>query len=134
MKLKNITALVLASMLLASCGSEPADTTTDSNHTTETAPATAAETVDPNDRSQIKDNLPDSLDFGGQCEAFGFGVGLDGSHLMEHLQTAVHKHLLPGVDAVHAHLLVQRYSDRSIHELPWFGYSASGSLMGFHVV
>jgi hypothetical protein len=66
MKLKNITALVLASMLLASCGSEPADTTTDSNHTTETAPATAAETVDPNDRSQIKDNLPDSLDFGGR--------------------------------------------------------------------
>ena len=66
MKLKNITALVLASMLLASCGSEPADTTTDSNHTTETAPATAAETVDPNDRSQIKDNLPDNLDFGGR--------------------------------------------------------------------
>ena len=66
MKLKNITALVLASMLLASCGSEPADTTTDSASATETTLTTAAETVDPNDRSQIKDNLPDSLDFGGR--------------------------------------------------------------------
>ena len=66
MKLKNITALVLASMLLASCGSDNAGTTTDSDNTTGTATSAAAETIDPNDRSQIKDNLPEDLDFGGR--------------------------------------------------------------------
>ncbi len=62
-----LLAALMTVPTFASCGGDTADTT-------DTAPATDAqtevETVDPNDRSQIKDTLPDNLDFGGRT----FGV------------------------------------------------------------
>lgn len=66
MKAKQLTVLLLASILLASCG---ADSQTDSEADTvggEKTEAVTQETLDPNDRSQMKDNLPDTLDFGGR--------------------------------------------------------------------
>ena len=66
MKAKQLTLLLLASILLASCG---ADSQTDSEAETvggEKTEAVTQETLDPNDRSQMKDNLPDTLDFGGR--------------------------------------------------------------------
>ena len=62
MKAKQLTVLLLASILLASCG---ADSQTDSEAETvggEKTEAVTQETLDPNDRSQMKDNLPDTLD------------------------------------------------------------------------
>ena len=69
MKKSNLrtAALLLATLTIlptaVACGSEPSDASvTDSSVITE-APT---ETVDPNDRSLIKDNLPDDLDFTGR--------------------------------------------------------------------
>ena len=63
------TASILLAALLTvpavvSCGDSA--NTADTTHTTDTAAATEAVTVDPNDRTQIKDSLPDGLDFGGK--------------------------------------------------------------------
>ena len=63
------TASILLAALLTvpavvSCGDSA--NTADTTHTTDTAAATEAVTVDPNDRTQVKDSLPDGLDFGGK--------------------------------------------------------------------
>ena len=63
-------SFLLASLMvlptLASCGGDSG--TTETQAVTEAQ--TEVETVDPNDRSQVKDSLPDNLDFGGRT----FGV------------------------------------------------------------
>ncbi len=68
MKLKHLGVLFMASLLLAACGSnEAAETESTTAQNVDTAAAT--ETADPNDRSQIKDNLPDNLDYEGRTFA-----------------------------------------------------------------
>jgi len=61
------SALLLAALMtvpmIASCGDAGAGTVTDA---VSGGADSAVETVDPNDRSQIKDSLPDDLDFGGR--------------------------------------------------------------------
>ncbi len=68
------TSLLLAALMtlpvLASCGGDGGTVTTDA--VTNSA-ETEAETIDPNDRSQTKDSLPDNLDFNGRT----FGVFCD---------------------------------------------------------
>ena len=67
MKVKQLTVLLLASLLLASCASDTgADTTVTTSAAGGETTAAVTETADPNDRSNIKDNLPDNLDFGGR--------------------------------------------------------------------
>lgn len=62
---KNSIALLLAALLLASCGSGTA-TTQGSETTTDTQTTTAAETEEEGSgRKNAKDTLPDDLDFGG---------------------------------------------------------------------
>ena len=60
-------ALLLAALTVvptvASCGGETGTTDTQA---VVTDAQSQVETVDPNDRSQIKDNLPDDLDFSGR--------------------------------------------------------------------
>ena len=72
MKIRQITVLLLASLLFASCTSDTGADTTVTTTAAEgetTAAAAETETADPNDRSNIKDNLPDNLDFGGRTFA-----------------------------------------------------------------
>ena len=72
MKVKQLTVILLASLLLASCASDAGSDTTVTTTAAEGKTTTAAaetETADPNDRSNIKDNLPDNLDFGGRTFA-----------------------------------------------------------------
>ena len=70
MKVKQFTVLLLASLLLASCASDAgSDTTVTTTAAVGETTTAAAETEDPNDRSNIKDNLPDNLDFGGRTFA-----------------------------------------------------------------
>lgn len=59
-----LLAILAASAAVTSCSDNAADTTKQTELITETA--AVSETVDPNDRSQIKDNLPDDLDYGGR--------------------------------------------------------------------
>lgn len=61
-----LCALLAAMMLLPACAQDPAGSE-DTGTTAAVADTTAAETtVDPNDRSQAKDNLPEGLTFDGQ--------------------------------------------------------------------
>ena len=66
--LTGMLALLTAAGVLASCGESgtPAQDTAPATEPT----AVTEETADPNDRSFIKDNLPDDLDFGGKTFAF----------------------------------------------------------------
>ncbi|MBQ8578133.1 MAG: hypothetical protein IJ449_09270 [Clostridia bacterium] len=59
-----LLAALLAVAAVSSCGDSAGDTTVTDNAGTDTAAAT--ETADPNDRSQIKDNLPEDLNYSGR--------------------------------------------------------------------
>lgn len=66
--LTGMLALLTVAGVLSSCG-DAGTAVQETAAVTETAVVTE-ETVDPNDRSQIKDNLPDTLDFGGKTFSF----------------------------------------------------------------
>lgn len=57
-----LLAALLSASVITACGGDTSDTQTADT----TAAATETETVDPNDRSQIKDNLPSDLDYAGR--------------------------------------------------------------------